>query len=236
MKCLMTAIVMLVWSITSANAEFGTNVDLTRIAREISVEPEYAENSQSYCLAVFGSQARHRVWLVRDGDRLFVDRNGNGNLTDSDETVELAGSFMIGDLTLFEAAGQYSRFQVSPQSDGTYRMRLTVRDRGTQYVGFSKAVRPAFGKTPATAPIVHFDGPMTLGQYGEPQTLPREIDQLSYRLTSLKLMIGTPGLGAGTFVADHCRCRRDRTLKATIDYTMIDGSRMSVPTAYQMHG
>jgi hypothetical protein len=36
-------------------------------------------------LLVFGTDARDRVWLVHDGDTLFVDRNGNGDLTDDGE-------------------------------------------------------------------------------------------------------------------------------------------------------
>src|SRR5262249_38818786 len=35
-----------------------------------------------YCLLVFGPKAEHRVWLVLDGDSLYVDRNGNGDLTE----------------------------------------------------------------------------------------------------------------------------------------------------------
>jgi hypothetical protein len=38
-------------------------------------------------LLVFGPQAKTRVWLVRDGDTLYVDRNGNGDLTEAGEKV-----------------------------------------------------------------------------------------------------------------------------------------------------
>jgi hypothetical protein len=38
---------------------------------------------------VFGPEARERVWLVRAGDRLYVDKNGNGDLTEPGECVQM---------------------------------------------------------------------------------------------------------------------------------------------------
>src|SRR5262249_50065817 len=55
--------------------------DLTKIDRTIAKEPAY-KSRPKYCLLVFGPEAKTRVWLVLDGDRLYVDRNGNGDLTD----------------------------------------------------------------------------------------------------------------------------------------------------------
>src|SRR5262249_19705371 len=36
---------------------------------------------------VFGPEAADRVWLVVDGDTLYVDRNGNGDLTEPGEKI-----------------------------------------------------------------------------------------------------------------------------------------------------
>ena len=55
--------------------------DLSRIERKIAKEPAYQSQQPGYCLLVFGQEAKTRVWVVRDGDTLFVDRNGNGDLT-----------------------------------------------------------------------------------------------------------------------------------------------------------
>jgi hypothetical protein len=55
--------------------------DLTRIERRIAKEPRYQSKTPEYCLLVFGPEAKTRVWLVRDGDTLYVDRDGNGDLT-----------------------------------------------------------------------------------------------------------------------------------------------------------
>lgn len=55
--------------------------------RTIGAEPQYQTESPRYCLLVFGPEAKTRVWLVRDGDRLYVDRNADGDLTGADEQV-----------------------------------------------------------------------------------------------------------------------------------------------------
>lgn len=61
-------------------------VDLTHIERSIACEPAY-QSKPKYCLLIIGPEAKTRVWLVQDGDTLYVDRNGNGDLTEADEKV-----------------------------------------------------------------------------------------------------------------------------------------------------
>ena len=61
--------------------------DLSTISRAIRKEPAYRTGKPKYCLLVFGSEAKARVWLVQDGDTLYVDRNGNGDLTEEGEKV-----------------------------------------------------------------------------------------------------------------------------------------------------
>jgi hypothetical protein len=65
----------------------GTAADLSKIDRTIKKEPAY-KNKPKYCLLVFGPQAEHRVWLVLDGDSLYVDKNGNGDLTEEGECIK----------------------------------------------------------------------------------------------------------------------------------------------------
>jgi len=69
----------------------GTNpspaVDLTMIDRSIAKEPAY-KSKPKYCLLVFGQEAKHRVWVVLDGDVVYIDRNGNGDLTEEGERLE----------------------------------------------------------------------------------------------------------------------------------------------------
>jgi hypothetical protein len=63
-------------------------VDLSKIERVITKEPVYA-GQPLYALMVFGPEAAIRVWLVVDGETVYLDRNGNGDLTEADERVPL---------------------------------------------------------------------------------------------------------------------------------------------------
>src|SRR5262245_26744743 len=84
------------WLVLCASPAWG--VDLARIDRTIGREPVYRSGAPKYALLVFGREAETRVWLVldtprepwgRDGTKniLYVDRNGNGDLTDPGERV-----------------------------------------------------------------------------------------------------------------------------------------------------
>ena len=61
--------------------------DLSRVDRSIKKEPVY-HSKPKYCVLVFGPEAKQRVWLVLDGDMLYVDKNGNGDLTEKGERIQ----------------------------------------------------------------------------------------------------------------------------------------------------
>ena len=64
-------------------------IDLAGIDRTIHREPGY-KSTPRYALLVIGPSAEHRAWFVVDGDEVaYIDRNGNGDLTDPDERIEL---------------------------------------------------------------------------------------------------------------------------------------------------
>jgi len=67
--------------IRAANA-----ADLAQIERKIAKEPAY-HGQPKYCLLVFGPEARTRIWIVMDDESLYVDRNGNGDLTEKGKKV-----------------------------------------------------------------------------------------------------------------------------------------------------
>jgi hypothetical protein len=72
---LVLSLIVLGFSVSLAGA-----TDLAKIDRTIGKEPRYRSKPR-YCLLVFGPEARHKVWLVHDGDTLYVDRQGKGDLT-----------------------------------------------------------------------------------------------------------------------------------------------------------
>ena len=85
--------------------------DLATIERKAPKLPELVSDAPLYCLVVFGPEAKTRVWLVRDGGALYVDRNANGDLTDDGERIE-------ADKKNSRPADGVLRFIVSEISDG----------------------------------------------------------------------------------------------------------------------
>ena len=84
-----------------------SGADLKSIERVIQKEPAYATKTPKYCLLVFGPEAKKHVWLVLDGESLYVDRNGNGDLTEPgkkqtpkkpDATDDETLTFEVGDI------------------------------------------------------------------------------------------------------------------------------------------
>lgn len=77
-KPLLALAALLISALSAAAIERG------QIDARIGKEPAY-QSSPRYCLLVFGPEAKTRVWLVVDGDDLYVDTNANGDLTDMGE-------------------------------------------------------------------------------------------------------------------------------------------------------
>jgi len=69
------------WSVVSAENTADTD-------KTIAHEPKYQSDAPKYCLLIFGQEAKVRVWLVLDGDILYVDRNGNGDLTGAGNKID----------------------------------------------------------------------------------------------------------------------------------------------------
>jgi hypothetical protein len=216
--------------------------DLKKIDRKIAREPAYTSKQPRYCLLVFGPQATTRVWLVADGDSLYIDRNGNGDLTEPGERVRFAAARAAGDGAfaeqreaeagdLLEGKLKHERLVVTQQrvrkdfaakerweeelQAGTgktgdllvYHLSLTleirprpgdpirIAGRVGQYAGLDGAGFLQFAARPEEAPVVHFRGPLHMGLHS-PQRLLLGADG-----GELLTVVGTPGLGKGTFAS-----------------------------------
>ena len=192
--------------------------DLAKIERKILKEPVY-EGKPRYALLVFGKEAKTRIWIVNDGRKFYVDRNGNGDLTEPGEVVTNpnASGFTIDQIV--ERDGTvHNNLYLYLNANDTFRMRLgQTRQLGNQFVGWGVMERPTWGDKPANAPIIHFKGPLTLERYGPMVTIPRgDGGNRSYKL---RLLLGTPGLGAGTFASFSDVCSRELgAVQAEIEY------------------
>jgi hypothetical protein len=202
--------------------------DLAKVERKIAKEPAYRTKTPKYCLLVFGLDAKTRVWLVQDGDTLYVDRNGNGDLTEEGKRVKIkqqsdnyrsfeAGDVALGGLT--HTGLSVTQMKASPESVGndqewervkksgpepwTWAVRISAersaddkRDlpRKIGYVvNGDGAGMLLFADRPQQAPIIHLNGPFTLGLQDRKQRL------IPGDKLMLQIGVGPQGVGPGTF-------------------------------------
>ncbi len=193
--------------------------DVKSVPRSIAKQPTYA-GTPGYALLVFGAEMKSRVWMVLDGTTLYVDKNGNGDLTEAAEKVSLVGEpsieenetvkvtqteYEVGDLPAATGGSAYqslnvSRFLVEPKAGApadlkggdTVVVSVAYRDVCDQ------SASPKFAAKPEDAPVVHFDGPLiamvAAGCEGPTAVLFHGDDE-----QELTIQIGTQGLGAGTW-------------------------------------
>jgi hypothetical protein len=186
--------------------------DLATIDRRISKEPPY-QGKPKYCLVVFGPKAEKRVWLVLDGDVLYVDRNGNGDLTEPGKRL-LQPTKKSADADTGEVIRIYDAGEVS-ESQGKIKHQLQLqitRESPSIWIYDSNGYvfqhtesdhhgDLRFAGRPQEAPIIHFHGPLALTprqRYWPDPDIPNVVLARGNE-SGLMVRLGTPGLGKGTF-------------------------------------
>jgi hypothetical protein len=135
-------------------------------------------------LLLFGPEGKTRVWLVVAGEAFYADRNGNGDLTEPGKRVYSVGN--ARSLTFLDSETQTFWLPV-PENERIYQVgdifdptsrtwcNVTVRragrletaffevlvDIGTRFRQLARLER--FGDRPQDAPVIHFNGPLTIG-------------------------------------------------------------------------
>ena len=205
----------------------GTAADLSKVDRAIAKEPNYAGKPE-YCLIVFGNDARDRVWLVRDGETLYADKNADGDLTGPNEKVVAEKSynyleFHIGTVRLgkcehqnlkvraFKIVTDVARGNVHPLSRAALKMNkdaCEMRVDGDLEVPGLKGGGPG-GRLSVVAisdpkgPLLFADSPAKAPvlHFGGPLQLRGEANPTLHRgiAHDLDLFVGTPGVGPGSF-------------------------------------
>jgi hypothetical protein len=194
-------------------------VDLTKIDRSLAHEPAYGTRLPKYCLLAFGPEAATRVWLAIDGNELFVDRNGNRDLTEDGERVPGTRSgkwldFHAGTLTTADGKARDLHLRIrefDPALGTCTGMTLILDGQRKHFVGHDEANPFRFAQRPGQAPIVHLEGPLQLRLYGDPVTL------VVGEEAQLNVSIGTPGVGPGSFCAIQCCTVLDRQVSPVAD-------------------
>lgn len=181
----------------------ASGADLSKLPRTIARAPAWQSKSPRYCLLVFGPTAATRIWLAADGDRLFVDRNGNGDLTEAGEVVTAAKddsgflTFDVGELREADGKTRHTKLRVTlfGKDTGSGTVAVQAADRGEQIAGNDLAGALTFADKPAAAPVIHFNGPLRMALTSATPL------QRSAKPVRLNAVVGTPGLGEGTFAA-----------------------------------
>jgi hypothetical protein len=135
--------------------------DLSKIDRTIKKEPAY-QNKPGYCLLVFGPQAKTRVWLVKDGNTLYLDRTGDGDLTAPGVRLEGKPGESPGTITDRDGKTKYviRQCNLTPIGDKDRKDFCHISiDVDGAYRQYSFA---GFADRPQDAPVVHFNGPLTV--------------------------------------------------------------------------
>ncbi|HEY1860060.1 MAG TPA: hypothetical protein VGG61_06885, partial [Gemmataceae bacterium] len=202
--------------------------DLAKVERTIAKEPAYQTKAPKYCLLAFGLDAKTRVWLVQDGDALYVDRNGNGDLTEDGKRVKIKQQgdsfrfFEVGDITvdgLTHTGLSVWQIKASPESVGNDREWERIQKSGPEPWMWKVAVtaeRAADDKRDLPKKvgyIINGDGAGMLLFADKPQDAPiihlngpftlalqdRKQRFLVGDKTMLQIGIGPQGVGPGTF-------------------------------------
>jgi hypothetical protein len=180
-------------------------LDFSQVDRHIGREPAY-KTKPLYCLALIGLTGQTRVWLVLDGDRLYVDKNCNGDLTDDGPPAGLTDERDYFDKVNVSPDGGktvYS-FDVSLWNRPALRdphqepfnqiVQVTFTD-GRRFGASGDQVKPLFfAAKPQETPVMHFGGDLRMG-FAVRQPLRKVHDG-----NRLSVSVGTPGSCDGAWV------------------------------------
>lgn len=132
--------------------------------------PQGLTKQARYCLLKFGETGQTRIWLIQDRDWLYVDLNGDGDLSSPDERFaeKEEQGFSIPDITSRGYVIPPS-LQSDPQVRAYFPMRISWQKTGDQNLWvrmfvekkyWQESVISASATKPEFAPILHFDGPL----------------------------------------------------------------------------
>ena len=187
----------------------AAGVDLSKIERRIVREPVYETGKPKYCLLVFGPQAQTRVWLVLDGKALYADRSGKGELTGPGKRLKNAGlkdskmaRYHTGPIIAADGKARYPDVIVFVFETGRANKEVLIDvdvpmgggASGTYRQRVGQGSELQFADRPGDAPILHFDGPLTMALEG-----PNQVFVPGDKPSPLRVVVGTPGLGRDTF-------------------------------------
>jgi hypothetical protein len=138
---------------------------LDSVSRIVGKEPSYLHKPR-YALVVLGTNADAKMWMVEDGETLYVDKNLNGDLTDDGPPIARKTSKDLCDYKVKEitpAQGpKHTEFCLRRWESGKegdqYGLSLTLNGTTPIYAGWFGTF---WSDSPKTVPVIHFGVPLT---------------------------------------------------------------------------
>jgi hypothetical protein len=160
-------------------------------------EPKYATKDPRYCLLVFGPEARTRVWLVRDGDVMHTHASPDGKAPAKwRQARHQYSTFALGDV--WEEGGKVCHRNLLYRDTPRGPRLFLGHDDKLWSSGRDPRGKLELAAKASDAPVVHFAGPLTLDLFYNQRPL------RTGQTVDLSVVVGTPGVGAGTFAVMHC--------------------------------
>lgn len=132
-------------------------VDYDKIPRPLVKEPAYATKTPGYALLLFGPEAKLAVWAVLDGETVYLDRNGNGDLTDPGER--------------FAKEADCAKVELADPDGKTRYVLDSVQTDFTFYTPAARKARAAKGIPPGLMVHLTIKGAVEYQQYCDVQEL-----------------------------------------------------------------
>jgi hypothetical protein len=176
-------------------------VDYSKVIRPIAKEPAY-QQPPKYALLLFGKECMLRVWVVLDGDIVYLDRNGDGDLTGANE--RFARMEDCRDVELNDPDGK-TRYLIRHLN--TYKNR--EQDREVLHVDveikgplmYRQYCSVQLKGSTRQAHIAHFHGPLSISPQTVNWKVPAELALVNAdESTDLRGHIGTMSAEHGCWV------------------------------------
>ena len=126
----------------------------------LTKEPAYQTKKPRYCLLAFGPTKEVRTWLVIDGEAVYLDHNCNGDLTEKGERFGSRGAGLR--LVPITAAGKGTDYEVTSVHLSKLGDREVVEVAASTKGKFRQYGDALLADRPQDAPLLHFDGPLTM--------------------------------------------------------------------------
>jgi hypothetical protein len=185
-------------ALEQANAATNISANLTRT---LIKEPKY-DSMPKYAMILLGNSREVQLWMVEDGQRLFVDKNTNGDLTDDGPPLQPSNvrnldakrrdfGYELDTITSTDGSRHTGfdlrRWNYGEPEDG-YGLLLSVDGKLPMYAGWFGTF---WSTNRETAPVIYFGGPFT------PKLLRRKDFTIGAERDRLSLCFMHPGSAAG---------------------------------------